>query len=89
MQNLKKCWADFHKNVGASKPLVNLVMYFVIFFKSHHKSFLNGHFKIFATAYPRSGEGNNPEPFGVAFSLPYNLVAVKDGLLKFNMDNVR
>ena len=52
MQNLKKWLADFHNNVGASKPLVNLVMYLVMFFKSHYKSFKND-FKFFATACKR------------------------------------
>ena len=50
MQNLKKCLADFHKNVGAAKPLVNLVIYLVMFFKSHYKSFKNEDFNLFATA---------------------------------------
>ena len=31
MENVKKCLADFHQTVGASKPLVNLVMYLVMF----------------------------------------------------------
>ena len=62
----KKNWVDFHKlyNVGTSKPLV---VHFISCFKSGCEFLNDGHLKMFSTAHTEGGEGNSPQPFGVAF----------------------